>query len=62
MYTTKTYFQNVSTGYLEKIDELYDATLRPFADEDPEGEINNWVKDLTKGKIDKIVGKIFELS
>ena len=41
---------------------MYDATLRPFADEDPEGEINDWVNDLTKGKIDKIVGEIFELS
>ena len=62
MYTTKTYFQNVSSEYLEKIDEIYDATLRPFADENPEGEINDWVNELTKGKIDKIVGKIFELS
>ena len=62
MYTTKTYFQNVSSEYLEKIDEIYDATLRPFADENPEGEINDWVNELTKGKIDKIVGKIFESS
>jgi len=58
LYTTKTYFQNVSTEYLEKIDLVYDATLRPFADENPEGEINDWVNDLTKGRIDRIVESV----
>ena len=29
-----------------------------FVDENPKGEIDNWVNDLTKGKNDKIVGKI----
>ena len=57
MYTHKKHFDRISTEYLKKIDEVYDASLRPFADENPDKEINDWIKKLTKGKIKKFAGK-----
>ena len=57
LYTTKENFNKVSNDYVKKLVQNYDATIKPFADQDPEKEINDWVNDLTKGKIDKVVGK-----
>ena len=57
IYTNASYFNRISREYLKKIEELYDATLRPFANVNPEEEINDWVKNLTKGKIEDFVGK-----
>ena len=57
MYTKKIHFDKISTKYLKKIDKVYDATLRPFADENPDKEINDWIKKLTKGKIKEMAGK-----
>ena len=57
IYTNKKYFDRISTKYIKKIDEVYDASLRPFADKQPDKEINDWIKKLTKGKIKNIVGK-----
>ena len=57
IYTNKKYFDRISTKYIKKIDEVYGASLRPFADKQPDKEINDWIKKLTKGKIKNIVGK-----
>ena len=56
-WTSKRYFDKIRGQYLERISSFYDADFSVIKANDPEKEINDWVKVQTKGKIEKIVGK-----
>ena len=49
-------FDELKDSYREKVSGIYDASIRGFREEDPEGAINDWVKEVTRGKIEKIAG------
>jgi len=55
LWTTKNNFQKMNSGYMEKINGIYAAGFDDIDDKNPEVEINNWVNETTKGKIEKIV-------
>lgn len=57
-WTPKNYFQKISNQFLQKVTDLYDVSVNVLQDQRPEIEINDWVRKQTKGKIDKIIGKI----
>ena len=49
-------FDELKDSYREKVSGIYEASIRGFREEDPEGAINDWVKEVTRGKIEKIAG------
>ena len=51
-------FEHIKDSYREKVSRIYDASVRGFREEDPEGAINYWAKEVTRGKINKIVGNV----
>ena len=57
MWTTPRYFPKIDDEYKSKLENLYGAKFAKFAAKNPEKEVNDWVKEVTQGKIDKIVGK-----
>ena len=57
MWTTPRYFPKIDDEYKSKLENLYGAEFAKFAANNPEKEVNDWVKEVTQGKIDKIVGK-----
>ena len=57
MWTTPRYFPKIDDDYKSKLENLYGAEFAKFAANNPEKEVNDWVKEVTQGKIDKIVGK-----
>lgn len=56
-WTTKSYFSEIQKQWLQKITDLYDVTVKVFQDQRPENGINEWVRNQTRGKIDKIISK-----
>ena len=60
-WTTQKYFDKIRGQYLERISSFYDADFSVIKAKSPEKEINDWVKEQTKGKIEKIVGKYIKL-
>jgi serine protease inhibitor len=41
-------------AFRERVEAFFRATVRPFAAEAPEEEINRWVREATEGRIDEI--------
>ena len=46
-------FEHIKDSYREKVSRIYDASVRGF-----KGAINYWAKEVTRGKINKIVGNV----
>ena len=59
LWTTKKHYQSIEREYLRKIRNFYGADLEKFANPNPEKYINNWVREKTNNKINKIIGKYF---
>jgi len=49
---------DIEETFQDKIMDLYGAEIDKFAEENPEVEINDWVKEMTNGKIDKIIDSV----
>jgi len=58
MWTTPRYFPKIDDDYKSKLENLYGAEFAKFAANNPEKEVNDWVKEVTQGKIDKIVDSV----
>lgn len=58
MWTTPRYFPKIDDEYKSKLENLYGAKFAKFAAKNPEKEVNDWVKEVTQGKIDKIVDSV----
>jgi len=58
MWTTPRYFPKIDGDYKSKLENLYGAQFAKFAANNPEKEVNDWVKEVTQGKIDKIVDSV----
>lgn len=58
MWTTPRYFPKIDDDYKSKLEDLYGAQFAKFAAKNPEKEVNDWVKEVTQGKIDKIVDSV----
>jgi len=58
MWTTPRYFPKINEDYKSKLENLYGAQFAKFAANNPEKEVNDWVKEVTQGKIDKIVDSV----
>ena len=59
LWTTKKHYQSIEREYLRKIRNFYGADLEKFVNPNPEKYINNWVRETTNNKINKIIGKCF---
>ena len=59
LWTTKKHYQSIEREYLRKIRNFYGADLEKFVNPNPEKYINNWVREKTNNKINKIIGKYF---
>ena len=57
LWTSEKHFQKIEEDYKNTIKETYDAEFDILSDTSPEKPINDWVKNITQGKIDQIVGK-----
>lgn len=57
-WTSQEIFRKISGRFTEKMEGLYDVTIDVLQGKNPENDINQWVNEKTKGKIDKIIGKI----
>ena len=57
VWTTQRYFPKILEAYKNDIAKLYDAEFLELPAENGEVDINNWVSDITKGKISNIIGK-----
>jgi len=58
LWTTKKHYLAIDQDYLLRIRNFYGADIRYFATTNPEKNVNDWVKETTKGKIKKIVDQI----
>merc|ERR1712038_851780 len=58
LWTTQRYFPKILQPYKDKIMKLYDAEFLKLPAENGEVDINNWVKEITKGKITNIVDSV----
>jgi len=58
MWTTPRYFPKIDDDYKSKLENLYGAEFAKFAANNPEKEVNDWGKEVTQGKIDKIVDSV----
>jgi serine protease inhibitor len=56
LWTAKRYFDNIRGSFLEKLSAIYDIEFSLIKTKNPERDINRWVREITHGKIDKIVG------
>jgi len=48
----------IEEEFKNKIMGLYGAEIDKFAEKNPEDEINDWVNEMTNGKIDKIIDSV----
>merc|ERR1712209_209547 len=58
VWTTQRYFPKISEAYKNDIAKLYDAEFLELPAENGEVDINNWVSDITKGKISNIIDSV----
>ena len=58
LWTSDKYYNKTGGRFLEKVSSIYAAELRLLQKDNPQNEINQWVRDLTKGKIDGIIGEL----
>ena len=56
LWVTKDRFERLQGRYIERLSGIYDAQLDVLRDENPAKVINEWVSEITKGKIDKVIG------
>ena len=57
LWTSEKYFPKIEEEYKNNIKKNYDAEFDKLSAVSPEKAINDWVKNITQGKIDQIVGK-----
>ena len=62
LWTTPRYFSKIDEGYKCKIEQLYGSEFSKLVAKNPEKEVNDWVKEVTQGKTDKIIGKFSYLN
>lgn len=48
----------IEDEFEDKIMDLYGAEIDKFTEENPENEINDWVNEMTNGKIEKIIDSV----
>merc|ERR1712018_779443 len=58
VWTTQRYFPKSLEAYKNDIAKLYDAEFLELPAENGEVDINNWVSDITKGKISNIIDSV----
>jgi len=58
VWTTQRYFPKILEAYKNDIAKLYDAEFLELPAENGEVDINNWVSDITKGKISNIIDSV----
>lgn len=59
-WTEKRYYDKLNSQFLERLTYIYDVDVNVFGP-DPAKEVNDWVANVTDGKITKIIGK-YQLS
>lgn len=57
-WAAKNYDQKLEDDFRQKLRETYKAEILQLADRNAEKDINDWVNDLTNGKIDKIIDSV----
>merc|ERR1712066_926508 len=58
MWTTQKYYPKILEPYRNTISKLYDAEFSKLPAKNGEVEVNNWVSDITKGKITNIIDQV----
>ena len=57
VWTSPRYFPKIDECYKRKIENLYDAEFDKFTPRGSEKNVNDWVNEVTQGKIDNILSK-----
>jgi len=58
IWTTQRYFPKILQPYKDNIMKLYDAEFLKLPAANGEVDVNNWVKEITKGKITNIIDSV----
>ena len=58
IWTTNEFFGDINTRYLERLDAIYQTDFGLIPAENPEKTVNDWVRGVTKGKIQELFGKL----
>merc|ERR1712141_865962 len=58
LWTTQRYFSKILQPYKDKIMKLYDAEFLKLPAQNGEVDVNNWVKEITEGKITNIIDSV----
>ena len=57
LWTTPRYFSKIEEGYKCKIRYSFGSEFTKLIARNPENEVNDWLKEVTEGKTDKVIGK-----
>ena len=59
IWTQEEFEDKINENYLTHLNSTYNAQVLTLPRISPEIKVNEWVKNVTKGKIEKIVSKYF---
>ena len=57
LWTTPRYFSKIEEGYKCKIRHSFGSEFAKLIARNPENEVNDWLKEVTEGKTNKVIGK-----
>ena len=60
MWTKSPYFEQIDGRFFERLDAIYMADIDILSSSNPVKQINNWIEEVTKGKITELIGNIYE--
>jgi len=58
VWTTERYFPKILQSYKQSISKFYDAEFMKLNETDGEKDVNEWVEDITEGKITNIIDSV----
>lgn len=57
IWVKESIFPLIKQDFIDLLNSTYNAQVQSLNEQDATAQINRWVNELTKGKIEKIVGK-----
>ena len=60
MWTRREHFDQISGQFFERLDSIYQADISVLSDQNATEQVNDWVKQVTRNKITKLIGQIHD--
>ncbi len=57
LITSPSYFEDIKGSFFEKLSSQYKSDLLQAKDQNIADNVNNYIRNVTRGKIDKVLGK-----